>query len=168
VCSACHADASAPPPQVALGVWLAKPNEVGDAVKAALKAGYRHIDGAWAYRNEAEVGAGLAASGVPRRDVWLTSKLWNAFHAPDAVERALDETLGNLGVDYLDMYLMHWPIAYRGTETDSNGKPVIDDALTANPLPTWRKMEEMVAKGKVRNIGVSKSVPRLPPRAGPR
>ncbi|KAI1783566.1 NADP-dependent oxidoreductase domain-containing protein [Ganoderma leucocontextum] len=144
-------------PSVALGVWKAPPNQVGGAVKAALEAGYRHIDGAWAYHNEEEVGEALRVSGVPRDQVWLTSKLWNAFHAPDDVEPALDDSLNKLGVDYLDLYLIHWPIALKkGTEDE------VDGALTANPYPTWKKLEEMVDKGKVRNIGVSNfNIPRL-------
>ncbi|TBU21995.1 NADP-dependent oxidoreductase domain-containing protein [Dichomitus squalens] len=144
-------------PSVALGVWQAPPNQVGDAVTAALKAGYRHIDGAWAYRNEDEVGKALKASGVPRDQVWLTSKLWNSFHAPEDVEPALDESLKALGVDYLDLYLIHWPIALKkGTNNE------VDEALTANPYPTWQKLEELVDKGKVRNIGVSNfNIPRL-------
>ncbi|KAJ7726488.1 NADP-dependent oxidoreductase domain-containing protein [Mycena metata] len=135
-------------PSVALGVWQAKPNEVGAAVETALKAGYRHIDGAWVYRNEAEVGKALKKSGVPREDVWITSKLWNSFHAPEDVESALDDSLTKLGTDYLDLYLIHWPLARK------DGQPY-DKNLTENPYPTWQKLEEMVEKGKVRNIGVS-------------
>ncbi|KAJ6477162.1 NADP-dependent oxidoreductase domain-containing protein [Mycena vitilis] len=135
-------------PSVALGVWQAKKDEVGNAVTAALKAGYRHIDGAWIYRNEAEVGKALKESGVPRQDVWLTSKLWNTFHAPEDIESALDDSLAKLGTDYLDMYLIHWPLAKK------DGKPY-DKNLTENPYPTWQKLEEMVEKGKIRNIGVS-------------
>ncbi|KAJ7480548.1 NADP-dependent oxidoreductase domain-containing protein [Mycena latifolia] len=135
-------------PSVALGVWQAGRDEVGNAVKTALKAGYRHIDGAWIYRNEAEVGKALKESGVPREDVWITSKLWNTFHAPEDIEPALDDSLAKLGTDYLDMYLIHWPLARK------DGEPY-DKALTENPYPTWQKLEEMVAKGKVRNIGVS-------------
>ncbi|KAJ7166330.1 NADP-dependent oxidoreductase domain-containing protein [Mycena crocata] len=135
-------------PSVALGVWQAKPNEVGQAVKTALKAGYRHIDGAWIYRNEAEVGKALKDSGVPRKDVWITSKLWNTFHAPEDIEPALDDSLAKLGTEYLDLYLIHWPLAKK------DGKPY-DKDLTQNPYPTWQKLEEMAEKGKVRNIGVS-------------
>ncbi|KAJ7644666.1 NADP-dependent oxidoreductase domain-containing protein [Roridomyces roridus] len=135
-------------PSVALGVWRSEKNKVGEAVKTALKAGYRHIDGAWIYRNEEEVGQALKDSGVPREEVWITSKLWNTFHDPEDIEPALDESLAKLGVDYLDMYLIHWPVAKK------DGQPY-DKELTENPYPTWQKLEEMVAKGKVRNIGVS-------------
>ncbi|KAI0629805.1 NADP-dependent oxidoreductase domain-containing protein [Trametes polyzona] len=138
-------------PSVALGVWKAEKDEVGEAVKTALKAGYRHIDGAWAYRNEEEVGQALKDSGVPREQVWLTSKLWNTFHSPEDVEPALDESLQKLGTEYLDLYLIHWPIAFK-----KGSDNVVDEELTANPYPTWQKLEELVDKGKVRNIGVSK------------
>ncbi|KAG6829785.1 hypothetical protein H0H92_003440, partial [Tricholoma furcatifolium] len=131
------------------GVWKASKGEVGLAVETALKAGYRHIDGAWIYRNEAEVGKALRASGVPRKDVWLTSKLWNTFHAPEDVEPALDESLSRLGTDYLDLYLIHWPVAQN--QDSSLNWELIDD-----PYPTWQKLEELVEKGKIRNIGVSK------------
>ncbi|PCH40515.1 hypothetical protein WOLCODRAFT_24169 [Wolfiporia cocos MD-104 SS10] len=136
-------------PAVALGVWQAAPGEVGSAVKTALNAGYRHIDGAWIYRNEAEVGQALKESGVPREELWLTSKLWNTFHAPEDIEPALDETLSSLQTDYLDLYLIHWPIAFK------KGTSTLDEALTANPYPTWQKLEELVEKGKIRNIGIS-------------
>ncbi|TCD65873.1 hypothetical protein EIP91_002135 [Steccherinum ochraceum] len=135
-------------PSVALGT--AGRGEVGLAVKTALEVGYTHVDGAWAYRNEDEVGKAWKASGIPRDQIWLTSKLWNFFHAPEDVEAALDESLSNLGTEYLDLYLIHWPIAFKkGTDN------VVDLELTANPYPTWKKLEEMVDKGKVRNIGIS-------------
>ncbi|KAH9480661.1 putative oxidoreductase C26F1.07 [Psilocybe cubensis] len=138
-------------PSVALGVWRADPGEVGEAVKTALKTGYRHIDGAWIYGNEAEVGQAIKDSGIPRKDIWLTSKLWNSFHAPQDVEAALNESLTKLGTDYLDLYLIHWPVAFK-----NNGKKNdVDFDLTENTYATWQKLEEMVDKGKVRNIGLS-------------
>lgn len=102
--------------------------------------------------------------GSPRRwfafehqSLFLTRKqLWNSFHAPEDVEPALDESLSRLGVDYLDLYLIHWPVAFK----KGKGQQV-DRDLTENPYPTWQKLEEMVAKGKVRNIGVSKYAPLL-------
>ncbi|TFK74727.1 hypothetical protein BDN72DRAFT_832789 [Pluteus cervinus] len=135
-------------PSVALGVWKAAPGEVGAAVKTALAAGYRHIDGAWIYGNEVEVGQALKESNVSRSEIWLTSKLWNSFHAPEAIEPVLDESLQHLGTDYLDLYLIHWPVA------QNRGGSVNWD-LTENPYPTWQKLEELVEKGKIRNIGIS-------------
>jgi glycerol 2-dehydrogenase (NADP+) len=99
-------------PTVALGTWQAAPGEVAKAVEAALKAGYRHIDCAWAYGNENEVGEGIKASGVPRSEIFLVSKLWSTFHRNPA--KGLQESLDKLGTDYLDLYLMHWPIPLNG------------------------------------------------------
>nr|GAT52349.1 predicted protein [Mycena chlorophos] len=124
-------------------------NQVGEAVKTALKAGYRHIDGAWIYRNEEEVGQALQESEVPREEVFITSKLWNTFHDPSAVESALDDSLAKLNTSYLDLYLMHWPLAADKSKKGYNA------SLTEDPYPTWQKLEEMVEKGKVKNIGVS-------------
>ncbi|RDX48821.1 hypothetical protein OH76DRAFT_1351665 [Lentinus brumalis] len=144
-------------PSVALGVWQAKPNEVGQAVLAALKTGYRHIDDAWSYQNEEEVGQALKESGIPREEVFITSKLGAQFHAPEDVEWAVDDSLKKLGVDYLDLYLIHFPIAVKKGTVDQ-----VDEDLTANPYPTWKKLEELVDKGKIRNIGVSNfNIPRL-------
>ncbi|CCO38063.1 Protein GCY [Rhizoctonia solani AG-1 IB] len=95
-------------PTVGLGTWKSAPGDVGHAVEFALKeAGYRHIDTAYAYRNETEVGQGIKASGVPRSEIFLTTKLPNTHHG--AVQAALDESLSNLGTEYLDLWLMHWP-----------------------------------------------------------
>ncbi|KAI5123091.1 hypothetical protein M0805_001447 [Coniferiporia weirii] len=141
-------------PSVALGVWKSGKGEVGTAVKTAIKSGYRHIDDAWIYRNEEEVGQAIRESGVLRSDIWLTSKLWNSFHAPEDVESALDDSLNKLGTEYLDLYLMHWPIAFE-KEPGKDGKSIYHKGLSEDPYPTWQKLEEMVEKGKVRNIGIS-------------
>jgi len=148
-------------PSVALGT--AGKGEVGQAVKAALKTGYRHIDDAWIYRNEAEVGQAIKASGVNRSDIFITSKLWNTFHRPSDVESALDDSLTKLGISYLDLYLIHWPVAFvpdpnspdKDSKKTADGKPLVDRDLTRDEVQTWKALEAVVKKGKVRNIGVS-------------
>ena len=99
-------------PALGLGTWQAPPHIVGRAVSFALKAGYRHLDCAAIYENEKEVGEALAASTVPREALFVTSKLWNSEHAPQDVAPAVKQTLSDLQLDYLDLYLVHWPQAY--------------------------------------------------------
>ncbi|CRK09278.1 hypothetical protein BN1723_009025, partial [Verticillium longisporum] len=94
-------------PAVGLGTWQSKPNEVKHAVEAALRQGYRHIDTALAYGNEREVGDGIKASGVPRSEIWLTTKLDNPWHK--RVQEGIASSLESLQTDYVDLYLMHWP-----------------------------------------------------------
>ena len=96
-------------PAFGLGTWQAPAQEVETAVSSALRAGYKLIDAAAIYRNEPAVGSGIQKSGVKREDIFLISKLWNTKHHPQDVEPALDRTLKDLGTDYLDLYLMHWP-----------------------------------------------------------
>ncbi|XRB04075.1 aldo-keto reductase family 4 protein [Pycnococcus provasolii] len=134
-------------PQIGLGTWKSKPGEVQKAVEIALRNGYRHIDCAEVYRNEGEVGDALAAvlseGRLKREDVFLTGKLWNTDHASSRVEPAVRKTLNALKVDYLDLYLMHWPVTGNRGATLS---PSIEE--------TWRAMEAAVQKGLVRAIGV--------------
>ncbi|KAM3519322.1 hypothetical protein NHJ13051_007578 [Beauveria bassiana] len=132
-------------PAIGLGTWQSKPHEVQAAVEAALRAGYRHIDTATDYGNEAEVGAGIKASGVPRDQIWLTTKLFVYDHK--RVAEALDDSLAKLGVDYVDLYLIHWPASViPGQEA------VWDDW---NFIDTWREMQKLIGTGKAKNIGVS-------------
>ncbi|KAI5788311.1 aldehyde reductase [Geopyxis carbonaria] len=150
-------------PAVGLGTWLSKRGEVKDAVEWALKGGYRHIDAAAIYNNEEEVGEGIKASGVPRSEIFLTSKLWNNRRRAADVELACDESLKALGTDYLDLYLVHWPVNFKSGPSQfphtADGKLELEDIKIAE---TWGAMEALLATGKVKAIGVSNfNIPRL-------
>lgn len=126
------------------------------AVTHALKAGYRHIDTARIYGTEAAVGNAIKKSGIPRDQIFITTKLWNHMHHPDDVEAALDASLKDLGTDYVDLYLMHWPSPFaRGNESfpkDANGKT---KPGTTDYVDTYKAMEALQKSGKARAIGVS-------------
>lgn len=153
-------------PIFGLGTWKSNPGDVYSAVKEALRIGYRHIDCAPIYGNEAEVGQALSesfASGVVKReDIWVTSKLWNNAHARIDVQPALEKTLADLRLDYLDLYLIHWPVAFKKEVLFNKSAK---DLVSLDDLPvaeTWQGMEEMLGKQLTRHIGVSNfSVPKL-------
>ncbi|KJK73507.1 hypothetical protein H634G_11242 [Metarhizium anisopliae BRIP 53293] len=151
-------------PAVGLGTWQANPGEVGKAVEHALKSGYKHIDCALIYRNEKEVGDAIKRSGVPRKEIFITSKVWNT-HQSD-VAAGLAQTLEDLQTDYLDLYLVHWPVRLVPNET-SDLLPVNPDGTRSvdrswDQQDTWRQMEEVYHSGKAKAIGVSNwSVPYL-------
>jgi len=144
-------------PILGLGTWKSEPGEVGAAVREAIRIGYRHIDCAAIYGNEAEIGVvleELIQSGeVRREELWITSKLWNNAHGKDQVPLALKKTLKDLRLDYLDLYLIHWPVATK-TVFPSKG----EDFLSHDKRPlseTWAGMEACVEKKLTRHIGVS-------------
>ena len=126
-------------PQLGFGVYQVKPEETAQAVQTALEVGYRHIDTAEMYGNEAGVGEGIRNSGIPREEVFVTSKLNNGFHAHDDALKAFDGTLEALGSDYVDLFLIHWPL------------PGID----VDYVETWKALEEIYRSGRAKSIGVS-------------
>ena len=147
----------------ALGFGTLIPNAAATitATKDALAAGFRHFDGAERYRNEREVGealhAGLAAGGIAREDLFVTTKLWNTNHRPERVAPAFEGSLGRLGLSYLDLYLIHTPFAFQpGNDQDprdQNGNVIYDKGVTL--IETWGAMESLVDGGKCRAIGLS-------------
>ncbi|KAJ5654948.1 dihydrodiol dehydrogenase [Penicillium lividum] len=136
-------------PPLGLGTWQLPKDKAAGIVQLALENGYRHVDAALVYGNEKEVGQGIAAAKIPRSSLWVTSKLWNDAHKPAAVRPALEKTLHDLGIEYLDLYLVHWPIAFK---PDTGSKIVLDNVPI---LETWWEMENLVRDGLVRQIGVS-------------
>ncbi|GAA5889377.1 hypothetical protein JCM8208_007859 [Rhodotorula glutinis] len=147
-------------PLLGFGTWQAPDEEVKKAVAVALKAGYRHLDLAKVYQNQKAIGPAIADSGVPRNEIFITSKLWNSQHKSDLVEAALDDTLKELGLEYLDLYLIHWPVAFpaEGNPHDNlfpkeNGVCKIDSSVSV--VDTWKAMIKLLDTGKTKAIGVS-------------
>ncbi|SIS04244.1 aldo/keto reductase [Williamsia sterculiae] len=127
-------------PQLGFGTFQIEPDQTADAVREALEVGYRHIDTAEMYGNEAEVGAGIRDSGVPRDDIFITSKLNNGLHRPDDARRAFDETLQKLGVDTIDLFLIHWPLPTR---------------YDGDYVSTWKTLIDFKNEGRAASVGVS-------------
>ena len=135
-------------PQLGFGVWQVPDDEAEQAVATALEAGYRSIDTAAIYGNEEGTGKAIAASGIAREDLFVTTKLWNADQGYDATLRAFDASLEKLGLDYVDLYLIHWPMPVRRTSTSTRTRPSRSSTRTAAPRPsvsptsfrsTWRR-----------------------------
>ncbi|WP_313511042.1 aldo/keto reductase [Enterococcus sp.] len=136
-------------PELGFGTWQTPNGEVAvDSVKKALAAGYRHIDTAQGYKNEASVGQAIKESGIPREEIFLTTKLWNGNHSYDLVMSSFAESLEKLQTDYVDLFLIHWPnpVAFR------------ENWQTAN-AESWRAFEELYEAGKIKAIGVSNFLP---------
>ncbi len=129
-------------PQLGLGVYKVAGDRTAETVRVALEAGYRHVDTAALYRNEAEVGEGIRQAGIPRNELFVTTKVWNDRHGYDETLRAFDESLGLLGLDRVDLYLIHWPA------------PTQD-----RYVETWRALERIAADGRATSIGVSNFEP---------
>ena len=131
-------------PQLGFGVFQVPPAQTAEVVTQALEVGYRHIDTAQMYQNEQGVGEALTASDVPREELWITSKLNNGFHRPDDARRTFDETLARLGLEQIDLFLVHWPL------------PTLYDG---DYVSTWRTLTEFVEDGRARAVGVSNFQP---------
>jgi 2,5-diketo-D-gluconate reductase A len=125
-------------PQLGFGVFQVRPEDTQEVVEEALEVGYRHIDTAAAYRNERGVGAAIAASGIPREEIFVTTKLWNSHQGYETTLGAFRKSLDRLGLDYVDLYLIHWPVPTEGRALD-----------------TWRAFERVHDEGRSRTIGVS-------------
>lgn len=133
-----------PIPQLGFGVFQIEQGKTAEAVATALDIGYRHIDTAQMYGNEKEVGQGIRDSGIDRSDIFVTSKLNNGFHEPDDARASFQRTLDDLGTDYVDLFLIHWPLPTR---------------YDGDFVSTWKTLEEFAKDGRARSIGVSNFQP---------
>jgi len=162
-------------PALGFGTFASEgnPGETYRAAKCALDTGYRHLDCAWFYQNEGEVGDAIRdflkeqEGKVKREDLFICTKVWNHLHEPEEVEWSLKDSLKKLQLDYVDLFLIHWPIAAERTEDyqpkiGADGKYIIKKALTEDPTPTWRALESLQDAGLTRAIGVSNfTIPNL-------
>lgn len=135
-------------PCIGYGTWLTTNDQACDAVRAALEAGYRHIDTAAKYENEVGVGEGIRASGIAREELFVTSKVWNDCRGYDKTMAAFEKSMKDLGLDYLDLYLIHWPAS-----------PLQYDDFNAVNLSTWKALTELYKAGRIKSIGVSNFMP---------
>ncbi len=144
-------------PALGCGTLIPDPAETKTTARDALTAGFRHFDCAERYRNEREIGEALAASGIAREDLFITTKLWNTNHRPERVEPAFEASLERLKLKYLDLYLIHTPYAFQPGDDqdprDEHGNVIYDKGITL--LDTWKAMEKLVDHGKCRAIGLS-------------
>ncbi|KAJ5610871.1 hypothetical protein N7510_007590 [Penicillium lagena] len=150
----CKLNTGAEIPSIGFGTWQDEQAQE-DAVAEAIKAGYRHIDTARVYGTEKAVGQAIKKSGVPRKEIFVTTKLWNNKHHPDDVAGALQQSLDDLGMDYVDLYLMHWPVAWKRGEDlfpKQNGKFIMENI---DYIDTYKAMEKLLKTGKTKAIGVS-------------